>query len=116
MKRLLTDSEMRDLINYYAKCQSLRDFIDLKVVPSNFHYQKIKQYTNLLAHEIEKQIDVLMKTSEEDPMAVIDQFVNASIQSDYLFDVALKLEGIEYEKKVECATRISNVLKEYGIQ
>jgi hypothetical protein len=35
MKRLLTDAELRDMIRYYAHCQSLRDFIDDKVVASN---------------------------------------------------------------------------------
>lgn len=117
MRRLLTDKEMRDMICYYAKCQSLRDFIDEKVVATNFHFQKVKQYSNLLVNELESQVDVLMKADGGDEKeAVLDQFINASIQADYLFDVALKLEGIEQEKKIECATKISDILKEYGIE
>jgi predicted DNA-binding protein YlxM (UPF0122 family) len=117
MKRLLTDKEMRDMICYYAKCQSLRDFIDEKVVATNFHFQKIKQYSNLLVKELESQVDVLMNADGGDKkIDVLDQFINASIQADYLFDVALKLEGIEQEKKLECATKISNLLKEYGVE
>lgn len=117
MKRLLTDNEMRDMICYYAKCQSLRDFIDEKVVATNFHFQKIKQYSNLLVKELEAQVDILMKADGgDDKMDVLDQFINASIQADYLFDVALKLEGIDNDKKIECATRMSDILKEYGIE
>lgn len=117
MRRLLTDKEMRDMICYYAKCQSLRDFIDEKVVATNFHFQKVKQYSNLLVNELESQVDILMKADGGDEKeAVLDQFINASIQADYLFDVALKLEGIEQEKKIECATKISDILKEYGIE
>jgi predicted DNA-binding protein YlxM (UPF0122 family) len=117
MKRLLTDKEMRDMICYYAKCQSLRDFVDEKVVATNFHFQKIKQYSNLLVKELESQVDVLMTADGGDEkMAVLDQFINASIQADYLFDVALKLEGIDNDKKMECATKISDILKEYGVE
>jgi hypothetical protein len=105
------------MICYYAKCQSLRDFIDEKVVATNFHFQKIKQYSNLLVKELESQVDVLMNADGGDKkIDVLDQFINASIQADYLFDVALKLEGIEQEKKLECATKISNLLKEYGVE
>lgn len=117
MKRLLTDKEMRDMICYYAKCQSLRDFIDEKVVATNFHFQKIKQYSNLLVKELESQVDVLMNADGGDKkIDVLDQFINASIQTDYLFDVALRLEGIEQEKKLECASKISDILKEYGVE
>ena len=117
MRRLLTDNEIRNMVCYYAKCQSLRDFIDEKVVPSQFHYQKVKQYTNLLIRELETQVDVMMKANGGESQGdVLDQFVNASIQADYLFDVALKLERIDYDKKIECAKRISDILKEYGIE
>lgn len=116
-KKLLSDAELRDMIRYYAYCQSLRDFIDEKVIATNFHYQKIKQYTNLLVCELEKQVDVLMKVeSGETNGAVLEQFISASMQADYLFDVALKMETIERDAKIECATRISDILKEYGIE
>lgn len=117
MKRLLTDKEMRDMIAYYAKCQSLRDFIDEKVVPSNFYFQKIKSITNHLVVELERQVDVIMNANAgDDPLLVIEQFVNASIQSDYLFDVALKMESLENDVKIECATKLSDILKSYGIE
>jgi hypothetical protein len=117
MKRLLTDTELRDMIRYYAYCQSLRDFIDDKVVASNFHYHKIKQYTNMLVNELEKQVDVLMKVENgESQGTVLDQFINASMQADYLFDIALKMETIDRDKKIECATKVSEIFKEYGIE
>jgi hypothetical protein len=117
MKRLLTDAELRDMIRYYAHCQSLRDFIDDKVVASNFHYHKIKQYTNMLVNELEKQVDVLMKVENgESQGTVLEQFVNASAMGDYLFDIALKMETIDRDKKIECATRVSEIFKEYGIE
>jgi predicted DNA-binding protein YlxM (UPF0122 family) len=117
MKRLLTDKEMRDMICYYAKCQSLRDFIDEKVVARNFYFQKIKQVTNMLIVELERQVDVLMKAEAGDSDGlVLDQFVNASIQSDYLFDIALKLESLDNETKIECATKVSDILKSYNIE
>lgn len=117
IKRVLTDSEVRDMLRYYAHCQSLRDFIDEKVVASGFNYQKIKSITNQLTVELEKQVDVLMKTnSQSDVSLILDQFVNASTQADYLFEVALKLELIEEDKKIECATRMSELLKEYGVE
>lgn len=117
MKRLLTDAELRDMIRYYAYCQSLRDFIDEKVVASNFHYHKIKQYTNMLVNELEKQVDVLMKVENgESQGTVLDQFINASMQADYLFDIALKMETIDRDKKIECATKVSEIFKEYGIE
>lgn len=117
MKRLLTDAELRDMIRYYAYCQSLRDFIDDKVVASNFHYHKIKQYTNMLVNELEKQVDVLMKVENgESQGTVLDQFINASMQADYLFDIALKMETIDRDKKIECATKVSEIFKEYGIE
>lgn len=117
MKRLLTDAELRDMIRYYAHCQSLRDFIDEKVVASNFYFQKIKQCTNLLVNELEKQVDVLMKVENGDSQGeVLDQFVNASAQADYLFDVALKMEMLDRDTKIECATKLSEILKEYGIE
>lgn len=117
MKRLLNDKEMRDMICYYAKCQSLRDFIDEKVVASNFYFQKIKLITNNLVVELEKQVDILMKAEGGDSQgAVLDQFVNASIQSDYLFDIALKMEILDNDKKIECATKVSEILKSYGVE
>lgn len=117
MKRPLTDQEVRDMLRYYAHCQSLRDFIDEKVVASKFSYQKIKALTNQLVGELEKQVDVLMKAeSSGDTSLILDQFVNASIHADYLFEVALKLELIEEDKKIECATKISDILKSYGIE
>jgi len=116
-KRLLSDAELRDMIRYYAYCQSLRDFIDEKVVASNFHYQKIKQYTNLLVSELEKQVDVLMRVeSGESGGAVLEQFINASMQADYLFDIALKMETLERDVKIECATKVSEIFKSYGVE
>ena len=117
MKRLLTDSELRDMIRYYAHCQSLRDFIDEKVVASNFHYHKIRQYTNMLVNELEKQVDVLMKVENgESQGTVLEQFINASMQADYLFDIALKLETLDRDKKIECATKVSEIFKSYGVE
>ena len=117
MRRFLTDAELRDMIRYYAPCQSLRDFIDDKVVATNFYFHKIKQFTNLLVGELEKQVDVLMKVENGQTQGdVLDQFVNASAQADYLFDVALKMETLDRDKKIECATKISEILKEYGIE
>jgi hypothetical protein len=117
MKRALNEQEIRDMLRYYAHCQSLRDFIDVKVVATKFCYQKIKALTNQLVNELEKQVDVLMDVKIEDNTnQVLDQFVNASIQADYLFEVALKMELLEDSKKTECAAKLSNVLKEYGIK
>lgn len=117
MKRLLTDAELRNMIRYYAHCQSLRDFIDEKVVASNFHYHKIRQYTNMLVNELEKQVDVLMKVENgESQGTVLEQFINASMQGDHLFDIALKLESLDRDKKIECATKVSEILKEYNIE
>ena len=105
------------MLRYYAHCQSLRDFIDDKVVASKFSYQKIKSLTNQLVAELEKQVDFLMKAETGgDVGLILDQFVNASVQADYLFEIALKLELIEEDKKVECATKISDILKSYGIE
>lgn len=118
MRRLLTDSEMRNMIAYYAKCQSLRDFIDLKVVPTKIYYHKIKQYTNMLIKELESQVDELMSAGKDSDTqdSVLDQFVNASVMSDYLFDIALKLELLDREKKIECATKVSEILKSYNVE
>ena len=117
MKRLLTDAELRDMIRYYAHCQSLRDFIDDKVVATNFHYHKIRQYTNMLVNELEKQVDVLMKVENgESQGTVLEQFINASMQADYLFDIALKLESLDRDKKIECATKVSEIFKFYGVE
>jgi hypothetical protein len=116
-RRALSDQEIRNMICYYAKCQSLRDFIDEKVAPSNFHYHKIKQYSNLLVKELETQVDALIRAGDSsDSMSVVEQFVNASQQSDHLFEIALKLELLDNEKKIECATKVSEIFKEYGVE
>lgn len=116
-RRPLDDQEIRDMICYYAKCQSLRDFIDEKVAPSNFHYHRIKQYSNLIVKELESQVDALIKAGDgRDSVSVVEQFVNASQQSDYLFEVALKMELLDNEKKIECATKVSEIFKEYGVE
>ena len=116
-RRALDDQEIRDMVCYYAKCQSLRDFIDEKVVPSNFHFQKIKQYTNLLVKELENQVDFLLFQNEKDSTdAIVEEFVNASQQADYLYEIALKMELLEEDKKIECATRVSEIFKEYGVE
>lgn len=116
-KRALDDQEIRDMICYYAKSQSLRDFIDEKVAPSNFHYQKVKQYTNLLVKELEAQVDALIKAGDgKDSISVVEQFVNASQQADHLFEIALKLELLDEAKKIECATKVSAIFKEYGVE
>jgi len=116
-KRALDDQEIRDMICYYAKCQSLRDFIDEKVAPSNFHYQRIKQYTNLLVKELESQVDALIKAGDaNDSISVVEQFVDASQQADHLFEIALRLELLEEDKKIECATRVSEIFREYGVE
>jgi hypothetical protein len=117
IKRALTDEEVRDMLRYYAYCQSLRDFIDDKVKANGIYHNNIKSLTNQLATTIEKQIDVLLaKNIDLDASLLVDQFVNASVQADNLFDTALKMQLLEEEKKIECATRISDILKEYGIE
>lgn len=117
IKRALTDSEVRDMLRYYAYCQSLRDFIDDKVVTSGMYFQVIKGLTNQLVDALEKQVDVLLKAnSNQDSAILLEQFVNASIQADSLFEVALKMELMEEDKKIECATKVSDILKSYGIQ
>lgn len=116
-RRPLDDQEIRDMICYYAKCQSLRDFIDEKVAPSNFHYHRIKQYSNLIVKELESQVDALIKAGDgRDSVSVVEQFVNASQQSDYLFEVALKMELLDNDKKIECATKVSEIFKEYEVE
>lgn len=116
-RRPLDDQEIRDMICYYAKCQSLRDFIDEKVAPSNFHYHRIKQYSNLIVKELESQVDALIKAGDgRDSVSVVEQFVNASQQSDYLFEVALKMELLDNDKKIECATKVSEIFKQYGVE
>lgn len=116
-RRALDDQEIRNMICYYAKCQSLRDFVDEKVAPSNFHYHRIKQYSNLLVKELEAQVDDLIKAGDKnDSMSVVEQFVNASQQSDHLFEIALKLELLDNDKKIECATKVSEIFKEYGVE
>lgn len=115
--RALNDQEVRDMVAYYAKCQSLRDFIDEKVVPSNFHYQKVKQYTNLLVKELEGQVDFLIKlNNSENIEALVEQFVDCSQQADYLYDIALNMELLEEDKKIECATKVSAIFREYGVE
>lgn len=116
-KRALTDSEVRDMLRYYAHCQSLRDFIDDKVVTSGMYFQIIKGLTNQLVDALEKQVDVLLKAnSNQDSAVLLEQFINASIQADSLFEVALKMELMEEDKKIECATKVSDILKSYGIE
>jgi hypothetical protein len=116
-RRALDDQEIRDMVAYYAKCQSLRDFIDEKVVPANFHYQKVKQYTNLLVKELEGQVDYLIKQNPDgDIEAIVEQFVNCSQQVDYLYGISLKMELLEEDKKIECATKVSAIFKEYGVE
>jgi hypothetical protein len=117
IKRALTDSEVRDMIRYYAYCQSLRDFIDDKVKANGIYHQTIKGLTNQLADVIEKQIDLLLSKNEnQDIEILLEQFVNASIQADKLYDMSLQMELLEEDKKIECATRLSDILKEYGIE
>ena len=117
IKRALTDSEVRDMLRYYAHCQSLRDFIDDKVVANGMYHQTIKNLTNQLATTIEKQIDVLLSTNRSfDGLTLLEQFINASTQADNLFETALKMELLEDDKRVECANRISDILKEYEIE
>ena len=116
-RRALEDQEIRDMVLYYAKCQSLRDFIDEKVVPSNFHFQKIKQYSNLLVKELESQVDYLFKQSDKESADdLVHHFIDASQQADYLFEIALKLELLEEDKKMECAGRVSTIFREYGVE
>ncbi len=117
IKRALTDEEVRDMLRYYAYCQSLRDFIDDKVRANGLYHNNIKSLTNQLATTIEKQIDVLLASNTNlDTSLLVDQFVNASIQADNLFETALKMQLLEENKREECATKISDILKEYGIE
>lgn len=117
IKRALTDSEVRDMLRYYAHCQSLRDFIDDKVVANGMYHQTIKNLTNQLATTIEKQIDSLLSVNKDkDGVVLLEQFINASVQADNLFETALKMELLEEDKKIECATKISEILKEYGVE
>lgn len=117
IKRALTDSEVRDMLRYYAYCQSLRDFIDDKVKSSGMYHQVIKGLTNQLADAIEKQVDQLLSLNpKENPMVLLDQFISASAQADNLFEISLKMELLEDDKKNECATRLAKILKEYGIE
>lgn len=116
-RRALEDQEIRDMVAYYAKCLSLRDFIDEKVVPSNFHYQKIKQYSNLLVKELDAQIDYLFKLNDKaEANNLVHQFIDASQQADYLYEIALKMELLEEDKKIECATKVSAIFREYGVE
>lgn len=116
VKRALTDNEVRDMLRYYAYCQSIRDFIDEKVKSNGMYQQTIKNLTNQLADTIEKQADKLLSmNTNQDGELLLEQFVNASIQADNLFETALKMELLEEGKRIECATRISDILKEYGI-
>jgi len=117
VKRALTDSEVRDMLRYYAHCQSLRDFIDEKVVASGMYYQTIKNLTNQLAVAIEKQIDGLLSANKDkDGVILLEQFINASVQADNLFETALKMELLDEDKKIECATKVSEILKQYNVE
>lgn len=117
IKRPLSDAETRDMLRYYAHCQSLRDFIDEKVIASGMYFQIIKGLTNQLVDALEKQVDFLMKIEDDKSEGeILEQFINASIQGDYLFEVALKIENLDRDKKIECATKLADILKEYGIK
>lgn len=117
VKRALTDQEVRDMLRYYAYCQSLRDFIDDKVKANGLYHNNIKNLTNQLATTIEKQIDVLLSSNVNlDASLLVDQFVDASVQADSLFETALRMQLLEEDKKIECATRVSEILKEYGVE
>lgn len=117
IKRALTDPEVRDMLRYFAHCQSLRDFIDDKIVASGIYIQVIKGLTNQLVVALEKQVDIVLKANpNQDSAVLLEQFVNASIQADSLFETALKMELMDEDKKIECATRVAEILKEYGIE
>jgi hypothetical protein len=128
MSRKLTDLETRNLALYLAKCQSMYDFIDLRVMPTNLYMHNIKKWSKILVAELQHQNDELMKRipKKEVPedekswndghAEYLESAVASSEQADHLFDVCMKIEELPEDQKNNCLTELTATFNKYGIE
>jgi hypothetical protein len=126
--RKITDQEARNLSLYLAKCQSMYDFIEWSVMPTNLYMQNIKRYTKILVSELDHQSDQLMKripkenvpedqkTWNDGHAEYLESAVTASQQADHLFMVCMKIEDLPKEDRDNCLNEINETFKKYGVE
>lgn len=125
---MLTKAE-KDGVLYFVKLLSLRDFIDNTMHVNKVFTRNVRNYSNLLIREVDKQIDVLFrkdmkeyldpKLAEEnnrERAQLLDQYVAASSASDLFFEWGMELSRLSESQQVELLAKIKQVFEEYGLK
>lgn len=126
--RKLTDEEAKNLAEYYAKCMSLYDFIELKVMPTNLYMHNIKKTSKLFMSEIESQTSSLIKAIPKENVPedqkdwnngyayYLDMMVIASKQADRFYTIASRIAELESKEAQEnCVNEVNEIFEKYGV-
>lgn len=108
--------EEKDAILYLVKILSLRDFAEEKMQGSKVFARRVKNYSNLLFKEIEREIDILYKDKSSDLSKLSDEYINASISADMFFEVGLRLSRIEEEKRENFLEEFNKLMDKYELK
>lgn len=126
--RKLTDEEAKNLAEYYAKCMSLYDFIELKIMPTNLYMHNIKKTSKLFMSEIDRQTSSLMKVIPKEDVPdkdkdwnngyahYLDMMVVASKQADRFYTIATRIAELEDKKAQDnCVKEVNEIFEKYGV-
>jgi hypothetical protein len=126
--RKLTDEEAKNLAEYYAKCMSLYDFIELKIMPTNLYMHNIKKTSKLFMSEIDAQTSSLMKVIPKENVPYeekewnngyahyLDMMVVASKQADRFYTIASRIAELEdKEAQDKCVNEVNEIFEKYGV-
>lgn len=126
--RKLTDEEAKNLAEYYAKCMSLYDFIELRIMPTNLYVHNIKKTSKLFMSEIEAQSSSLIKAMPKEDVPekdkdwnngyayYLDMMVIASKQADRFYTIATRITELEDKESQEnCIKEVNEIFEKYGV-
>lgn len=111
-----TTQQEKDAILYLVKILSLRDFAEDRMQGSKIFARRVKNYSNLLFKEIEREIDILYKDNNQDLSKLSDEYINASISADMFFEVGLRLSRIDEEQREKFLEDFNVLIDKYGIR
>lgn len=119
----------RDGVLYFVKLLSLRDFIDETMHVNRMFTRNVRNYSNLLTKEIDKQINVLFKKdikelsnpelakeNELERSGLLDQYVAASSAADLFFQWGMEMSKLKEEEQKELLDEIKQIFQKYGLK
>lgn len=115
---MLVKNRKHRLFTFFTLVMTLSDFMEENDIPDAIDYkQQVKHYSKELKRLLPDMIDRMIKrTSWDEDLTSIDQYVTASQIMEHLFNVGLCIEGIDSEiRKQTLITQLNILLHSYQL-